>query len=663
VTSRPVPARAVRHCLRNRLLAAACVTLALVTATLVANPASATSAAGAGCSSAATSTPTRVGRIGGIVHPLHTSSRCVGADPLNAGVEAPFLVGANPPLIWHGGPMMSTQATGDRVVVTPIFWEPAGFAFTASYKSLITTYLTDLAADSGKVTNVFATLFEYDGSNGPINYQMSVGTPIDDTTAFPTDGCTVQAGDTTHIYADNTGYSRCLDDAQVQAELNAKVAANSLPSDLGHLYVMLLPKHVESCFNAGSTASSLNACTLNHQPSAAFCAYHSQATNGSVYANMPFPAYKSGTGFSCTAEGLDGGAATIQSPNGDPDADVEISPLSHEMAEAITDPDVQTGWYDQPTATDGGNENGDNCAYIYGALSGTAGLHFNQTVNGHHYLTQEEFSNQGFNSGGAPCLQGVAAVTPVVATLSPTSGPAGGGGHLTITGTGFPGATAVHFGAASATYTILDATHLDVTIPPGNGVVDVTVSTSVGTSAATPADQYTYGPTVTTVSPASGPAAGGQRVTITGTGFSDGATVAFGSSVGKSVTVVSPTTITVTSPKHAKGSVDVHVTTAAGTSPVSAADRYTYLAHPKVTGLSRTSGTHQGGTKVTITGRHFTAGSTVLFGGTAVKKVRIVSATKITVTSPHHAKGRVHVTVRNLGGHSRRSKVDRYTFT
>jgi hypothetical protein len=225
------------------------------------------------------------------------------------------------------------------------------------------------------------------------------------------------------------------------------------------------------------------------------------------------------------------------------------------------------------------------------------------------------------------------------------------------------GATAVHFGAASATYTILDATHLDVTIPPGNGVVDVTVSTSVGTSAATPADQYTYGPTVTTVSPASGPAAGGQRVTITGTGFSDGATVAFGSSVGKSVTVVSPTTITVTSPKHAKGSVDVHVTTAAGTSPVSAADRYTYLAHPKVTGLSRTSGTHQGGTKVTITGRHFTAGSTVLFGGTAVKKVRIVSATKITVTSPHHAKGRVHVTVRNLGGHSRRSKVDRYTFT
>jgi hypothetical protein len=34
----------------------------------------------------------------------------------------------------------------------------------------------------------------------------------------------------------------------------------------------------------------------------------------------------------------------IETPNGDPDADTEVSPTSHEIMEAITDPDVNTGW-------------------------------------------------------------------------------------------------------------------------------------------------------------------------------------------------------------------------------------------------------------------------------------------------------------------------------
>jgi hypothetical protein len=647
-----------RRTVRRGSFAAVCAVVALAGSTLIGNSATASVPSAAGCSSPHVSGPARVGRIGGIVHPQRTSSGC--ADPLQAGLEAPYNAGATPPLIWHGGPMMSTQATGDQVVVTPIFWEPSGFAFTSAYKSLITAYLDDLAADSGKLSNVFATMFQYSGSNGAINYKMAVGTPIDDTSALPANGCTLDAADTTLVYADGTGYSKCIDDAQVVAETNNVVSARSLPSDLGHLYVMFLPKHVESCFNSGSTTTSANACTLNHQPSAAYCAYHSEAGASLVYANMPFPAYQSGTGFSCTAEGLGGG---IQQPNGDKDADVEISPLSHEMAEAITDPDVTTGWYDA-----GGFENGDDCAYIYGTLSGAAGVHYNQTVNGHHYLTQEEFSNQDFVATISGCLQGISAVTPVVTLLSSTSGPAAGGGHLTITGTGFPGASAVHFGATSTTYSVLDATHIQANIPAGTSVVDVTVSTTAGTSTTTALDHYTYTssgstPTVTGISPTSGPSAGGQRVTITGTGFANGATVAFGSTAGTAVTVVSPTTITVTTPKHAKGVVDVHVTTAGGASVATAGDRYTYLARPKVTGLSRTKGTHLGGTKVTITGRHFTAGSIVLFGGTTAKKVTFVSSTKLKVTTPRHAKGRVHLTVRNLGGHSSTSKVDRYTFT
>ncbi|MGA8246572.1 MAG: IPT/TIG domain-containing protein, partial [Nocardioides sp.] len=391
-------------------------------------------------------------------------------------------------LLYHGGPMMSTQKTGDKVVVTPIFWEPPGLEMTASYKSVITTYLQGLAADSGKLSNVFSSMYQYSGSNGAINYKMKIGTPISDTTALPADGCTLQAGDTTDIYADATGYSHCLDDDQVIAETDGVVSAHGLPSDLGHLYVTFLPKHVESCFYPGATNTNTNFCTLNHQLSAAYCAYHSMADSGTVYANMPFPAYLSGTNYSCTKESLGGGGPQIQSPNGDTDADVEISPLSHEMAEAITDPDVNTGWWDSS-----GNENGDDCAYIYGTLSGTAGALYNQTVHGKHYLTQEEFSNKDFVANKSGCIQHTKAVKPVLKSLSKHHGSHKGGSHITIKGKGFPGAKAVHFGKKKAKFTVLDASHISVKVPKhSKGKVDVRVTTAAGKSKTTKADRYTY---------------------------------------------------------------------------------------------------------------------------------------------------------------------------
>ena len=66
---------------------------------------------------------------------------------------------------------------------------------------------------------------------------------------------------------------------------------------------------------------------------------------------------------------------------------------------------------------------------------------------------------------------------------------------MTVTGTGFTGATRVSFGPVAATSLNVagDAT-LTVTSPPGTAgtTVDVTVSTPAGTSTATPADQFTY---------------------------------------------------------------------------------------------------------------------------------------------------------------------------
>src|SRR5205823_3641635 len=129
--------------------------------------------------------------------------------------------------------------------------------------------------------------------------------------------------------------------------------------------------------------------------------------------------------------------------------------------------------------------------------------------------------------------------------------------------------------------TVNNATQITATAPAhAAGTVDVTVTTTGGTSATGAADQYTYvaAPTVTNVSPAAGTTAAGTSVTITGTNLTGAPAVSFGGTAATTFTVDSPTQITVTAPAHAAGTVDVTVTAAGGTSATGAADQYTYNA-------------------------------------------------------------------------------------
>lgn len=80
--------------------------------------------------------------------------------------------------------------------------------------------------------------------------------------------------------------------------------------------------------------------------------------------------------------------------------------------------------------------------------------------------------------------------TPAITSLSSTSGPAAGGGNLTITGTNVGAVTSVLFGATPATIVGLPSnTEVVVTIPAGVGAQNVTVTDSDGTSGAL---VYTY---------------------------------------------------------------------------------------------------------------------------------------------------------------------------
>jgi hypothetical protein len=87
-----------------------------------------------------------------------------------------------------------------------------------------------------------------------------------------------------------------------------------------------------------------------------------------------------------------------------------------------------------------------------------------------------------------------AASRPAVSTVSPAQGSTAGGAIVTITGTGFTGATTVRFGTSRGTgLTVLSPTRLQVTAPPRPaGMVHVRVTTPLGSSATSMRDHYTY---------------------------------------------------------------------------------------------------------------------------------------------------------------------------
>jgi hypothetical protein len=154
-------------------------------------------------------------------------------------------------------------------------------------------------------------------------------------------------------------------------------------------------------------------------------------------------------------------------------------------------------------------------------------------------------------------------------------------------------------------------------------------------------------PTVSTVSPASGPAAGGTNVTITGANFQSGATVSFGGTASPQVTFNSATQLTARTPARAVGAVTVTVTNPGGLSG-SKANAFTFVANsPSISSIGPASGTTAGGTVITITGADFQNGAVVAFGGVAAPSVTFNSSTRLTVTTPAHATGKVAVAVFN----------------
>jgi hypothetical protein len=256
---------------------------------------------------------------------------------------------------------------------------------------------------------------------------------------------------------------------------------------------------------------------------------------------------------------------------------------------------------------------------------------------------------------------------PVVTAVSPAAGPVSGGNAVTITGTDFSGATAVDFGTtAAAAFTVNSGTSITTVSPAQSArTVHVTVTGPAGRSTSSTADEFTYkvgSPTVLSVSPAFAGTAGGVTVTIRGTGFTGASRIDFGKTPSAVFTVNSSSSITAAAPAEGAGAVDVTVTTADGTSTVSAADHFTYEPPPTVTSINPSSGSTAGGTSTTIEGAHFSGATVVQFGSSVSTHFTVRSATSITASSPAGAAGVVDVRVIAPGGVSAAVTRDRFSY-
>jgi len=290
----------------------------------------------------------------------HVISGLVGDVPSGYHAHITSLPMRETDLPYNGGRVLHSNRTH------PIFWQPAGsvLAFDPGYEALIEKFLTDVAADSHKTTNVYSVSGQYTDSTGPAAYDSTYGGAVIDTDPLPPNGCTEPPT--------GPGWSVCLTDDQLETELEHVVATDDLPTGGGNIYFIITPDGFGSCTDAGSSS-----CALGGSQNG-YCGYHSETPSRILYAVIPYNAV----------------AGHCQSSNPRPNsstADPTISTISHEHNETVTDPDGNA-WIDAQ-----GDEEADLCLTSFGpslnAARDPGATPWNEAINGDHYFLQEEWSN------------------------------------------------------------------------------------------------------------------------------------------------------------------------------------------------------------------------------------------------------------------------------
>jgi hypothetical protein len=283
---------------------------------------------------------------------------------------------SGPALAYHGGPVMT------NVTTYAIFWAPSTLQ-TGAATSLPTSYrniqLALLRSYPGHgIDNNNTQYYMVTGSlffrfTSFVQNVGSFGDSYVDTDPYPSSGC-----------SDPATPGNCLTDAQIQAEVQKVMTLKGWSGGLNHMFFVYTSSGEGSCTSSGC------AYTGGTYP---YCAYHGYFMNGStpiIYANQPYAA----AGY-CQAG---------SSPNGDPAGDASASITSHELTEAITDPELNA-WYSST-----GDEIGDLCAWNYGANTwGSANQYWPISYNNIFFLGNRPITSfelqQEYDNHTASCVQ------------------------------------------------------------------------------------------------------------------------------------------------------------------------------------------------------------------------------------------------------------------
>src|SRR3954451_15979624 len=145
-----------------------------------------------------------------------------------------------PQLTYHSGHVMHTST------VRVIYWT-GGLSMPSGYESAIDTYFGNVAADSGKTSNVYSTATQYtDTFTGHLQYQSTFAGSIVDPTPFVNDLC------------DFNPLDMCIFDQQIAAHVKSVVDAHSgWGKGSTDAYAVVTPPGVKICFPDGECSDNV----------------------------------------------------------------------------------------------------------------------------------------------------------------------------------------------------------------------------------------------------------------------------------------------------------------------------------------------------------------------------------------------------------------------
>ncbi len=492
------------------------------------------------------------------------------------------------PLVYGGGPVMHS------ITVHLVFYDPSSgcsperefCAFPIDFAPAVEQYIQDLGSDSGKTTNAFAALPQYSDSGGPALYDVAYGGYFD-LGAVPR--------------------TAAVTDDFVQSELSTAIFGKGWPTGLSNLFLFVLPPGTTSCFDSSDEVCSTNA----------YCAYHFSTTGNTIYGVIPWET------TACHE-----GPANVVEPQPTGDADISIGLMSAVISGTATDPlgdgwadaegedaggkcfasygsqigandntlmathpyEVPTVWSNAigdcfqvgaPTISavspagggpgDSIGIDGSNFVATYPAkptvsFNGIAAAsvtvdsatHLTVTVPAGHTTGKITVAGLGGSGTSAQTFFAV----PTISGFTPGQG--GIRATVTVNGSGLTGATHVALGGTSAAFTVVSDSKLTFTVPAGavTGTISVTnpagVATAVGSYTVLPP------PTITSLSPGSGPV--GTPVTITGTNLQGTVGVQIGSIVTVPTSVSAMSVTFAIPPGAPSGAIRILATSGSATS-------------------------------------------------------------------------------------------------